>query len=75
MLASGTTHLALVGAHKAPAGPPRQVADPLQLFPSLPSRPSSKGSYSSSSCMQLSAPLAPVEGEQLAGLGERSIFK
>ncbi|XP_060537505.1 FH1/FH2 domain-containing protein 1 isoform X4 [Pantherophis guttatus] len=37
--------------------------------------PSSKGSYSNTSCMQLSAPLAPVEGEQLAGLGERSIFK
>uniref|UniRef100_A0A8C5SR37 Formin homology 2 domain containing 1 n=1 Tax=Laticauda laticaudata TaxID=8630 RepID=A0A8C5SR37_LATLA len=37
--------------------------------------PSSKGSYSSTSCMQLSAPLGPVEGEQLAGLGERSVFK
>ncbi|XP_013925325.1 PREDICTED: FH1/FH2 domain-containing protein 1 [Thamnophis sirtalis] len=37
--------------------------------------PSSKGSYSSTSCMQLSAMPAPVEGEPLAGLGERSVFK
>ncbi|KAM6430679.1 FH1/FH2 domain-containing protein 1 isoform 2-T2 [Liasis olivaceus] len=37
--------------------------------------PSSKGTYSSASHVQLSAPLAPVEGEQLASLGERSVFK
>ncbi|KAL7978784.1 hypothetical protein Chor_013273 [Crotalus horridus] len=29
----------------------------------------------SASCIQLSVPLAPVEGPQLAGLGERSVFK
>ncbi|XP_029139221.1 FH1/FH2 domain-containing protein 1 [Protobothrops mucrosquamatus] len=37
--------------------------------------PSPKGPYGSASCMQLSVPLAPVEGPQLAGLGERSVFK
>ncbi|XP_026570132.1 FH1/FH2 domain-containing protein 1 isoform X1 [Pseudonaja textilis] len=37
--------------------------------------PSSTGSFSSTSCMQLSAPLGPGEGEPLAGLGERSVFK
>lgn len=60
---------------KAPAEPPpRQVTNQLQLSP-LPSRPSPKGPYGSASCMQLSVPLAPVEGPQLAGLGERSVFK
>ncbi|XP_007438788.2 FH1/FH2 domain-containing protein 1 isoform X2 [Python bivittatus] len=37
--------------------------------------PSSKGTYSSASHVQLSVPLAPMEGEQPAGLGERSVFK
>lgn len=45
------------------------MTDQLQLSP-LPSRPSPSASY-----MQLSVPLAPVEGPQLAGLGERSVFK
>uniref|UniRef100_A0A670YDI4 Formin homology 2 domain containing 1 n=1 Tax=Pseudonaja textilis TaxID=8673 RepID=A0A670YDI4_PSETE len=72
---------AWMGAPMSPQGcpagqkPPGQVADQLQLFPRLPCRPSSTGSFSSTSCMQLSAPLGPGEGEPLAGLGERSVFK
>ncbi|XP_063169107.1 FH1/FH2 domain-containing protein 1 [Candoia aspera] len=37
--------------------------------------PSLRGTYSSSSRMQLSAPPVPGEGEPLASLGERSVFK